>query len=67
MEVEQLAAEIPSAKATLEKLLTGAMSEEESMELALVLAQNLHTDAELAHNVAQGAQVTFQNQHYHFN
>ncbi|XP_059145382.1 INO80 complex subunit D-like [Physella acuta] len=38
------------ARDALEKLLTGTMSEEESMQLAMVLAQNLQTDAELAHN-----------------
>ena len=34
-------------KEALEKLLSGTMSEEESMQLAMVLAQSLHSDAEL--------------------
>ncbi|KAH9514365.1 hypothetical protein Btru_028951 [Bulinus truncatus] len=40
------------ARDALEKLLSGPMSEEESMQLAMVLAQNLSTDAELAHNAS---------------
>ncbi|GFR76052.1 INO80 complex subunit D [Elysia marginata] len=35
------------SKEALEKLLSGTMSEEESMQLAMVLAQSLHSDAEL--------------------
>ncbi|CAG5130891.1 unnamed protein product [Candidula unifasciata] len=38
------------ARDALEKLLTGTMSEEESMQIAMLLAQNLQTDAELAHH-----------------
>ncbi|KAK6970397.1 hypothetical protein BgiMline_026049 [Biomphalaria glabrata] len=40
------------ARDALEKLLSGPMSEEESLQLAMVLAQNLSNDAELAHNAS---------------
>lgn len=52
-EAEQMTIDLTSAskaRDALEKLLTGTMSEEESMQIAMLLAQNLQTDVELAQN-----------------